>query len=206
MIRTRVPLTLLAILAVLTAGFAVLGLFMAPSGAVLAVRNGTAATFGSPPGSVSFTLEVSTSVSAPGTSSGREVRLIAFRAPGHMAVYQTNPSLKLLGRLGASAILQVLGEYDALTGGSTPWLRHGSQFERAESLADFTSRVSRQKSLSGTVHETAVVRGGYLVQVHLEIAVPTQKSGGGQSVTGGTEQENFDFVRIGGTTAPAVNG
>jgi hypothetical protein len=206
MTRIRIPLTLLAILTLFTAGFALLGLAQAPSGAELAVQNATSSTFGSPPGSVSFTLNVSTAVTASQTSSEREVRLVEFRAPAHMAVFQTTPSVRLLGRPGPAAIQQVLREYGALTTGPTQWTRHGSQLERTEPLVDFALRVSHQKSLSGTAHETAVVRGGYLVLVSLVIDVPAQKVSGGGTASGGVEHESFDFLRIAGKPAPAING
>ena len=206
MVRSRIPVTLLAILGLLTAGFALLGLALAPSGAELAVHNATSATFGSPPGSVSFTLDVSTSVTTRRGSAAREVRLVEFRAPDHMAVFQTTPTRRLLGRPGPAAIRQVLGEYGALTTGPTAWARHGSLFERTETLSAFAWRVSHQKSLTGTAHETAVVRGGFLVRVSLVIDVPVQKLSSGGTAAGGVEHESFDFLRIAGKPAPAVNG
>jgi hypothetical protein len=54
----RLPFVLLAVLALLTAGFAVLGVVEGPSIADLSVTNATSATYGSPLGATSFTLDV----------------------------------------------------------------------------------------------------------------------------------------------------
>src|ERR1700722_5966339 len=92
-----IPPVILAILTLLTAGFAVLGFTTGPKSDELIVQNGTAATFGSPLGSNSFSLDLTSSVSS-GSGSGvlSQVRLIKYRAPDHIVVYQTKPSVKKL--------------------------------------------------------------------------------------------------------------
>src|SRR5580700_9265584 len=125
--RNQIPLVLVSALAVLTAAFALLAIFTSPKGADLAVQNGTAATFGAS----SFSLDLTSSVSSgPGTGTLSQVRLITYTAPNHMVVFRTSPSKALLGKLTPTAIKSVLNGYAAVTGGSTPWVRDGSLFER----------------------------------------------------------------------------
>jgi hypothetical protein len=205
MVRHRqVPLVLVALLALLTLGFAVLALSMAPGSASLAVQNGTAETFGSPLGADPFTLNLTSSVSA-GQGSGviTQVRLIEYQAPGRMVVYRTSAPKKKLGTLGAAAIDKVLSGYAAVTAGSTPWVRAGSRFTRTESLVVFSARVSQQPSAKGTVYETAVVRAGELVLVNLRVVVPPEATTGGQSAPGGVIGETFHLLRINRSTAPS---
>lgn len=197
---------MLTLLGVLGAGAVALGLRMSPSSAVLTVQNATAATFGYPLGSQSFTLDLTSSVSSgKGTGTISQERTIDYRSPGHMVVYRAGPPVKLLGTLGADAITSVLTGYAAVTAGTTPWIRHGSHFARTESLVAFSARVSHIRSAEGKVYETAVVRDGYLVLVNLHVIVLGQTRVNGRITPGGIIGETFDLVRIGAGPAPAVN-
>jgi hypothetical protein len=202
--RNLIPLILVAGLAVLTAGFAVLAVLKSPKAVDLTVQNGTAATFGAS----SFALDLTSSVSSgPGTGTLTQVRLITYQAPSHMVVYRESPNRALLGTLSATAIKSVLSGYSAVTGGTTPWVRVGTHYQRTESLVEFSARVSprvARQSAQGQVYETADVDGGYLVYVNLHVIVPNQTTTGGQQAPGGVVGETFRVLKINGSPAPAV--
>lgn len=211
--RNLVPLVLLAVLVVLALAFAVLGASSAPSGATLAVQNGSTKTFGSPTGSTSFTMDLVASVSAgSGTGAVSQVRQIRYVPPQHMAVYQvasnTTNTTRLLGSLNPPAITCTLSSYTAIVGGSTTWTPNGTAYTRTESLADFSARVPDVSSTTcqphaatvhGSVHERASVRAGYLVGIRLTIDVPAQKLADGTAAAYGTEGEALVMIEINGT-------
>ena len=203
--RNRIPPVLLSLLALLTALFALVALHGAPPSAVLTVQNGTAETFGTPLGSQPFSMDLTISVSSgPGGGQLSQVRLVIYAPPAHMAVYQTHPTLTLLGNLRRDAIEADLASYAAVTGGATPWVRHGSRFERTESLTAFTLRVHNSSGARGTVDETAIVRGDYLVYLHVGEVVPAQTLSTGQSITVERFAETFRLLRVDGSAAPAI--
>jgi hypothetical protein len=199
--RNQIPLVLVSALAVLTAAFALLAIFTSPKGTDLAVQNGTAATFGAS----SFSLDLTSSVSSgPGSGTLSQIRLITYTSPDHMVVYRITPNRQLLGNLNADAINSVLTGYAAVTGGTTPWVRDGSRYERTESLVAFSARVSHQRSALGKVYETADVRNGFLVYVNLHVIVPDQTTTGGQQAPGGVVGETFRLITINGSKVPGT--
>jgi hypothetical protein len=204
--RHFIPLTLLGVLGVLTAVFAVVGLLGAPSGASLTVDNASAATFGSPPGTQSFWVQLTNTVSS-GTGGGTlsQTRLIKYTPPGRMVVYLVAPSKKLLGTLNAAGIARTLTQYGEVTGGTTAWTQTGTRYTRVESLPVYEARVPMQSSLNGKVYETAIVRDGYLVYVNLHVVIPNQTVGGGRTATGGVDGETFQLVKINRNPVPASN-
>jgi hypothetical protein len=203
--RDHIPLALVALLALLTGGFAVLAVSMAPNGASLAVQNASEATFGLPLGSHSFSLDLISTVSS-GRGGGviSQERYINYMPPDRMVVYRTSPSVKLLGVLHADAIAKVLAGYAAVTAGSTPWVDHGARYTRTEELVPFSARVSHIPSAVGKVYETAIVWEGYLIYINLHVVVPSQTFTGGKSDAGGVVGETFHMLRILGTKTPAL--
>ncbi len=208
--RNLIPVALLAVLALLTLLFAVFGASAAPSGATLAVQNASGETFGSPTGSTSFTMDLVNTVSSGGTRTGTVTleRLIDYLPPDRMAVYQVGAQTKLLGVLDPAATTCALSGYTAIVGGSTPWTASGTSYTRAESLADYSSRVPQATatscapspaSVEGQVHESAVVRSGYLVGVRLTVVVPPQTLSNGRPAAQGVENQTLVFVEINGT-------
>jgi hypothetical protein len=208
--RNLVPFALVGVLLVLTAVFAVLGATSAPSGATVAVQNGSSKTFGSPTGSTSFAMDVVTSVAAgSGAPAATQVRLVAYTPPSRMAVYQVGPTTKLLGLLSQDAIDRDLSVYSALVGGSTPWTSAGDNtYQRTESLADYSARVPRaapgsclpvQVAVHGQVEERAVVRSGYFVAMRLTVVVPPQRLANGQPAPHGVEGQALVLTKVNGT-------
>ena len=189
--RNLIPFALLAVLALATLGFAVLGASSAPRAATLTVQNASTETFGSPTGSTSFAMElVGTTLSAgAGTGTITHVRLVAYVPPRHMAVYQVGArSTRLLAVLDQAAITCAPSAYTSIVGGTTPWSANGSGYTRTETLAAYSARVPRTAgtscepyptSVHGQVLEKAVVRSGYLVGVRLTVVVPPQKLSNG---------------------------
>ena len=87
--RNLVPLALLALLALGTVAFAVLGASSAPSGATLTVQNSSVRTFGTPTGSTSFAMDLVNTISAGGAKGTiSQVRQLDYRPPDRMSVYQ----------------------------------------------------------------------------------------------------------------------
>jgi len=208
--RNLIPLALLAVLALATLGFAVLGASSAPSGATLTVQNASTETFGSPTGSTSFAMDlVSTLPAGAGTGTITQVRLVTYVPPQRMAVYQVaGRSTKLLAVLDQAAITCALSAYTAIVGGSTPWTASGSTYTRTETLAAYSARVPRTTtstcepyltSLRGQVLEVAVVRSGSLISVRLTIVVPPQRLSNGTEAAHGAESEALVLLRINGT-------
>lgn len=210
--RNVIPLVLLAILALLSVAFAILGATMAPSGATVAVQNASANTFGSPTGSTSFSMNVVNTVANNRGTLPRmsEVRLLVYRPPAHMAVYRVGGRSQQLGLLPPAAVTCELSVYASYVGGSTPWTPAdiAGAYTRTESIADYSARVPRVSISScapvpalmqGQVHERAVVRGGYLVGLHLTAVVPTQALPAGGSVPHDIERLSFVLREINGT-------
>jgi len=198
--RRALPLTLVAVLALLTLGFAVLALATAPQSANLAVRNGTAETFSAH----QFTLRLFSSSVTGKDAAQTETRVVAYTAPDRMLVYRATPTLHLLGSLRPHAIVVAVAQYAAVTSGSTNWVRSGSHFTRTESLPAYEVRQGDKNSPPGTVTEAAVVRSGYLVAVVLHLKVDSQTDANGQKSVSGSVFETLRVVRINGATAPAV--
>jgi hypothetical protein len=208
--RNLIPLVLLAVLGLGGLAFAVLGASSAPSGATLAVQNGSAETFGIPTGSTSFALDLVNTISAGGSKGTiSQVRQVNYRPPSRMTVYQvTGSSSKLIAVLSPSAVTCSLSTYTAIVGGSTPWTPNGKAFVRTETLAAYdarvpaataTSCVPRTSTVQGTVKERAAVRSGYLVGVRLTVVVPPQKMQNGQAATSGVENQALVLLQINGT-------
>jgi hypothetical protein len=196
-----VPLALLAVLVLLTLGFAVLALTMAPNSADLAVHNGTDETFSAQQFSIQLT---DTEANAHGTAQS-SVRVIDYTAPNRLVVYRASPKLHLLGSVHGAALVTAINEYAAITGGSTGWVRHGSHFDRTETLAAYAQRLGQKAAAAGTVAETAVVRSGYLVADSLILHIKSATGPNGQTTAGGTAQETLHVLRINGAKAPAIN-
>ncbi len=208
--RNLIPLALLAVLAVGTLGFAVLGASAAPSGATLTVQNGSSRTFGTPTGSTSFTMDVSDAVSSVGSNgTTSQVRQVRYTPPDRMRVYQeVGSSSKFIATLNPSTVPCSLSTYTALVGGPTPWTASGTTFVRTESLSAFAARVPaatattcapEPSSVRGQVHERAAVRAGYLVGVRLTVVVPAQTLANGQRAAQGVENQALIMVEINGT-------
>jgi hypothetical protein len=208
--RNLIPLALLAVLAVGTLGFAVLGASAAPSGATLTVQNGSSRTFGTPTGSTSFTMDVSDAVSSAGSNgTTSQVRQVRYTPPDRMRVYQeVGSSSKFIATLSPSTVPCSLSTYTALVGGPTPWTASGTTFVRMESLSAFAARVPaatattcapEPSSVRGQVHERAAVRAGYLVGVRLTVVVPAQTLANGQRTAQGVENQALIMVQINGT-------
>jgi len=207
--RNLIPFVLLAVLALLTLLFAVLGASSAPSGATLTVQNGSGRTFGSPTGSTSLAMEL---VIGAGTGAGagttNQVRLINYVPPDRMAVYQVGTKLRLLGLLNQAEITCALSAYAAIVGGSTPWSGTGNAYTRTESLASYSARVPtvttgscapRPATVHGQVHENAAVRSGYLVGVRVTVVVPPQTLSNGSPAAHGSVVEAVVLLQINGT-------
>jgi hypothetical protein len=201
--RRGIPLLQLALLTVLAVGAIGLALKEAPPIDNVTALNATAATFGSPVGSESFTMDLTYTVSS-GKGGGvlRQVRRIAYVAPDRMIVAQLKPSLKLLGTVTTTQIDPTIDGYAKVTKGTTAWASHGSELTRTESLATFTRRVAASSSPHGTVHELAVIRNGQLDYVHLIVRIPQQSTADGRSVAKELIGETLQLRSIGGHRVP----
>ncbi len=213
--RNLIPLVLLAVLAVGTLAFAVLGASSAPSGATLTVQNGSARTFGTPTGSTSFAMNLVNTISAGGSQGTvSQVRQVDYKPPARMSVYQqVGSSFKLIGVLRPSAVACSLSTYTAIVGGSTPWTESGTAFVRTETLAAYDARVPsatattcepRTSTVDGTVRERAAVRAGYLVGVRLTVVVPPQTLANGQPAAHGMEEQALAMLQINGTRTASL--
>jgi hypothetical protein len=196
--RNLLPVLLLAVLAVLTAVFAVLGFASAPTATTIQVQNAAEKTFGTPTGANSWVMELVTSVNVGvGTANGTTERLIEYVAPNRMVVYNVSgSSAKIAGVLRQPAVACVLSSYSAVLQGEGSWNQKGGTFTRTESLADYSARVPRASGTTcqavasatqGQVHETAILRSDYLIAARAQVVVPKQ----------GTQGETLVFVRIG---------
>ncbi|HEY1831536.1 MAG TPA: hypothetical protein VGG38_14970 [Acidimicrobiales bacterium] len=205
--RHYIPQLLLAVLTVLVAVSALIAVSEVPGSGSIVVANATAATFGSPYGSVGFDMDLTSSVSS-GHGSGviSQERAIQFVPPSKMIVYQLSGStVSILGAVPAAGIDGVIESYAAVTGGSATWVAHGSTYTRTEPLNTFSERVENKPSDRGTVHETADVRSGQLVYVNVRASVPKQTLTSGARAVGGIEGETFALLKIGSKTI-AVRG
>jgi hypothetical protein len=206
--RNLIPLALLAVLAVGTAVFAVVGQISAPNGTTITVQNATAKTFGSPTGSTSFLMDLVNTVSAgPKAGTLSQTRLLDYVAPDRLVVYPVGTGSKVPTVLHQPAIACALSAYTAMVGGPSPWNAKGDTYTRTESLADYTARVPRTGGTTcepkvvtaqGNVEETVVIRSGYLVAARNRIVVPPQTLGSGQTASHGVEGETLVFIQIGG--------
>jgi hypothetical protein len=208
--RNLIPLVLLAVLGLGGLAFAVLGASSAPSGATLAVQNGSARTFGTPTGSTSFAMDLVNTISAGGSKgTTSQVRQVDYKPSARMTVYQvTGSSSKLIAVLSPSAAACSLSTYTAIVGGSTPWTPNGTNFVRTETLAAYDARVPaatattcvpRASTVQGTVKERAAARGGFLVGIRLTVVVPPQKMQNGQAAANGVENQALVLLQINGT-------
>jgi hypothetical protein len=213
--RNLIPLVLLAVLTVGALAFAVLGASAAPSGATLAVQNGSVRTFGTPTGSTSFAMDLVNTISAGGSKGTiSQVRQVVYKPPSRMSVYQeVGSSSKLIATLTPTAIACSLSTYTAIVGGSTPWTKSGAAFVRTETLADYDARVPaatatscepRSSTVNGMVKERAAVRAGYLVGVRLTVVVPPQALANGQKAANGVENQALVLLEINGTRIAAL--
>ncbi len=200
MARRIVPIALVAVLGLLALGFAILALTMAPNSADLAVHNGTDETFSAHQFSIQLT---DTQSDGRGTTQS-EVRVVDFSTPDRLVVYRASPKLHLLGSLHGGAVATAISQYAAITGGTSGWTRHGSHFDRTETLQAYVGRLNQRTAATGTVAETAVVRDGYLVVDILTLHVNSATGPNGQTAAGGTAQEILHVLRINGAKAPAV--
>ncbi len=200
--RGSIPHILLGLLTALTGGAIALSLLTGPPGANVILQNATAATYGSPLGTTSFTLNLASSVSTSGTSGFiTQTRRVVYAPSDGMIVYQTQPTVKRLGRVPKDGISTVLIQYAAVTGGPSDWTQSGTHLIRTETLGAFSRRVSGQiPAAHGMVHETAVVRGGYLVEVTLNVVVPRQ-----QAAPGDVINQTYRILRVNGQAAPALS-
>jgi hypothetical protein len=203
--RRHIPLTLLGLLTLLAGGGAVWAQLDGPDGATITVQNATAATYGDPPGSTSFTLDLMSCVKSGGTSGCiAQTRRISYVPGRYMVVYQTQPSRKLLGTVPPAGIAFTVGQYVRVPGGSSPWAHAGTTLTRTETLAAFSHRVTMSKAATGKVYETAVVRNGYLVSVRLKVVVRTQVLPNGQEYLGFVINQTYRIVRVNGKPTPAL--
>jgi hypothetical protein len=209
--RHLIPSALLGILTVLTALAAIWAVTSPPISATHTVQSATTATFGSPPGSNAFSMDVTSSVSS-GHGAGviSQVQLFRYTLPGRMSVYRTSPSVALVGRESPVDIRADFAYYLAIVSGPSTWTGHGSLFHRTEALTAFLARVKPTKSatgpsVQGKVHETAVVRSGFLVDLEFSLVVPDQTLDGGRLSAGSLQQELYHLLRINGSPAPTAN-
>ena len=212
--RNLIPFALLAVLVILALVFAVVGQTSSPNRASIAVQNATSATFGDPAGSNSFSMNLSASLSASLRSGSiSQERLITYRPPGHLTVYQrVGADARRVAVLGPSAIPCVLSSYTAIVGGNTAWNANGNTFTRDETLADFSARVPHSSATTcapqpsavhGSVAERAILKSGYLVDLTLVVSVPAQRLANGQPAPHGIEGERLQLLTIGGTAWPS---
>ncbi len=189
--RTLIPLSLLAILVVLAAVFAVIGASSSPSAETVTVQNASTRTFGTPTGSVSFLAGLTDTASGPSVPRGAsQQRIIQYAAPmNRIAVYQvtSSGSTQPLGVVHGTSVSCALSSFSTIVGGSTAWAAAGGgNYTRSESLADFSARVpdtssrtceSQQSRTQGQVTERALVKSDYLVALRVTIVVRVQSQG-----------------------------
>jgi hypothetical protein len=204
--RRLIPLTLLGVMTLLIAGAGVWGQLRSPDGATITVQNATAATYGEPLGSTSFTMDLASNVSASGTKGFiSSTRRVLYISPNDMVVAQTKPVLGLPQRQSKAQTREALKQYGAVTGGVIPWAHSGKALTRTESFTTFSARVTPGEQVAdGTVHESVVIRGGYLVLISLRVLVPRQTLSDGAVAPGGVVTQTYRFLRINGRPAPAL--
>ncbi len=212
--RNLIPLALLAVLAIGAGVFAVVGFVGAPNATTITVQNATATTFGSPPGSTSFLMDlVSTLSSGATTGTLKEQHLIDFTTPDQMKVIPVGTSSKTATELQEPAISCALHAYTAMLQGSASWNKKNDTYTRTESVADYSARVPSSGGTScepqpvnarGQVFETAVIRSGYLVASRVRIVVPPQTLSNGRSAAHGVESQTMIFIEIGGVPVHTI--
>jgi hypothetical protein len=213
--RNIIPLALLAVLALGTLAFAVLGASSAPSGATLTVQNASVRTFGTPTGSTSFGMDLVNTISAGGSNGTvSQVRQINYTPPSRMTVSQiAGSNSKVIAVLSPSAISCSLSAYTAIVGGSTPWTPSGKAYVRTETLAAYDARVPRATatscepqttSVQGQIEERAAVQAGYMVGVRLTVVVPPQTLPNGKRAANGVEDQTLVILEINGTLTRAL--
>lgn len=198
----------LGVLTLVTAGAIAVGLVFGTPGTDVIVQNATDATYGSPLGTTSFTLDLTSSVSSDGTSGFiTQIRQINYSPRHGMIVTQTAPARLAPGQATPAQIVTTLKEYAAITNG-TGWAQSGSTLTRTEPFASFYDRINRATSSTstavGTVRETVVVRGGYLVLLRLNAVVTHQARSNGAVAPGAIVNETYRFLRINGHPPPAL--
>ena len=195
-----VPTVLLAALVLLTIGFAVLALFMAPNSATLTVHNGTLETFSGD----QFSMSVATrTVSSQQQGVAAEVLVVNYNSPDRIVITRAAPKPHLSKTVPQDEVTTELSRYTAVTAGPTDWVRQGSHFERTETIKEFSARQGQPNGLPGQVKETAFVRNGYLTLLELTLHANVASSTSGEPVSI-SEQETLHLLRINGAQAPAV--
>jgi hypothetical protein len=175
--RGHIPHVILAVLTILALGAIALALSEAPNAASETVQNATSATFGSPLGSQSVSLDLLSSVSAgQGAGTLNQLLKITYVAPNSMTVYRATAPAANLGKVPIGRIIGTIEGYAAVTGGTAAWVQHGDHYTRTEALVPFYRRVFDKTSLPGSVYESATVRNGYLVSLHFNVVVQHQTS------------------------------
>ena len=196
--RNLIPIVLLAVLVVLTAFFAVVGARKAPTATTIQVQNAADKTFGTPTGANSWIMELVISVNVGlGTANGTTARIIDYRAPDRMVIYDlSGSSLRPEGVVQQPAVSCLLSSYVAMRQGQASWQQKGGTFTRTESLSDYSARVPQPNESNceavanttpGQVYQTAVIRSGYVVRFEAVIVAPTH----------GTQSERLYFLKIG---------
>ncbi len=200
--RRLIPLSILALLSVLTAAFAVLAVTMAPRGASHAVQSAADASFGADSFSVELTISVS---SGAGSGTLTQVRSVSYdgAAPGTIVVRNAETG-KLLGTEHGAAVTTSVQGYLALAAGSTPWVGSGSHFTRTESFAAFAKSSPQRVTPRGTVFETATISQGLLADITLKVVIPSQTQGG-TSTSSVVTGERLALLRINGVPVPPAN-
>jgi hypothetical protein len=210
--RNLIPLAVLAVLVVLTAGFAVAGARAAPSPETIAVQNASTRTFGTPTGSVSFRANLTNRASSPtGPGTVSQKRIIEYAAPmNRIVVFLVTGSgtTQPIGEIRGPEVSCVLSAFSSLVGGSEAWAATGGgNYTRTESLAEYSARVPstsgttcapQPSPVHGEVTEHALVKSDYLVAVHLTVVVPAQTVNG-RPAAHGVEGEDLVMTRIGDT-------
>lgn len=206
--RNLIPLALLAVLAVGTVVFAVIGFAAAPTATTISVQNATATTFGSPTGSTSFLMDlVSTLASGPQSAALSQEHLVDFIAPDLMRVAPVGTRSKTVTVLHEPAVSCALHAYAAMLAGSTSWAQKNDTYTRTETVAAYSARVPsavgsvcepQPVTASGQVYETAIIHSGYLVAARVRIVVPPQTLSSGRTAAHGVETQTMVFIEIGG--------
>ncbi len=221
--RNLVPLAILAVLGLATAGFAVIGARAAPDITTITVQNASAKTFGTPTGSTPFLMAlVSTASSGGGGGTLSQQRLVDYLPPNRLVVFETGSTSRIAGVVRQPGISCVLDSYTATVGGSTPWneegqTQKGQTYTRTESLAEYSARVPRvlgagssarcvavPSSAQGQAYETVVIRSGYLVDSGVRVVVPSQTLSGGRTATHGVQGETLVFIEIDGKSVRSM--
>lgn len=212
--RNLIPLAFLAILSIGAAVFAVIGFANAPNATTITVQNATATTFGSPPGSTSFLMDLVNTLSSAATNGTlSQQHVVDFTAPDQMRVIPVGTNSKTATELSEPAISCALSAYTAMLGGSAAWTQNHDTYTRTESVADYSARVPSSVGTAcepqpvtahGQVFESAVIRSGYLVAARFRIVVPPQTLSNGRAAAHGVETQTMIFIEIGGVPVHTI--